>query len=209
MSDKDQNQNQTPEVQEQQEEPQKEPVNQVEQETPIVPSSAEMMKEIAELKANNMKLKSSLDKTASEAGDLRKQLRARQTADEVEAEEKAKAEEARQNHIAELERRLNHNDAVKRYMSLGMNEEMADTVATAELDGDKNTVRDMLRRFMDAEKEAVREEVKKELLAQMPAPVSGNGDGQIDYQKQAIDALAAGDTRGFLAAQIASMQEAK
>jgi hypothetical protein len=168
-----------------------------------------MMKEIAELKANNMKLKSSLDKTASEAGDLRKQLRARQTADEVEAEEKAKAEEARQNHIAELERRLNHNDAVKRYMSLGMNEEMADTVATAELDGDKNTVRDMLRRFMDAEKEAVREEVKKELLAQMPAPVSGNGDGQIDYQKQAIDALAAGDTRGFLAAQIASMQEAK
>jgi hypothetical protein len=41
----------------------------------------------------------------------------------------------------------------------------------------------------------------------MPEPISGNGDGQIDYEKQYNDKLAAGDTFGAITAQLLAAQQ--
>ena len=173
---------------------------------PIVEMS-ELMKDNADLKANNAKLKTLLDKYTSEIGDLKKQMRATMTEAEQQAQAKMEAEKAKDERLAQLERNEKLRDAVERYMTLGLSKESAKTLADAELDGDMDTVTNTLMLHMNARDKATEERVRADLLAQMPVPVSGNGDGQVDYQKQAQDALASGDTQGYIMAQLMGAQE--
>ena len=86
--------------------------------------------EIARLNAELAKQKAAMDKAAKEAGDARKALKAKMTAEEIAAREKQEAEEAQQNRIAELEKQVAKTGMVKSVMGkLGLNEEDAGNLA--------------------------------------------------------------------------------
>lgn len=172
-------------------------------------SIAELLASNAQLKAQNATYKKNIDKLSSESGELRKQLRAKQTAEEQEAQLKAEQDQAVKTELESVKHQLDLLNATKRYMSLGMSEELATTTAKAELDSDMSTVTSTLQTFMSAEKKTVEEQVKAEYLAKMPNPQSGNGNGQIDYAKEYTDKIANGDVNGAILAQLAMARQAK
>lgn len=213
-----QNTQTTPQVQPQTTEPQAQTTEPQAQTTPQVaptveqpaePSLADLMKAVAELKVDNRKLKKANDSLASENGDLRKQVNAKLTEEELRAQTKAEKEEETSKRIAELEAKVALNDATKSYMSMGMPEDLAVKVAQADVDGDKELVNASIKAFMEAQAKAIEERVKADIYAKMPVPVSGNGDGQIDYEKIYNEKLAEGDMAGAIHAQLMASAQAK
>lgn len=86
--------------------------------------------EIARLKAALAKSKSDFDKAAKEAGDARKALKAKMTAEEIAAQEKEAADEAQKNRIIELEKQVARVGTVKSVMGkLGLDEDAAGSLA--------------------------------------------------------------------------------
>lgn len=197
----------------QQTEPQTEP--QVQPQTPPAenvnePTYADLMKELAELKVDNRKLKKANDSLASENGGLRKQVNAKLTEEELRAQQKSEKEEAVAKELAELRTEVALAKATKRYMSMNMAEELATKVAQAEIDGDMDLVTASIKAFLDAQKKETEEKVKADIYAKMPIPVSGNGDGQVDYEKIYQEKLDSGDLQGAIHAQLmGSQQKAK
>lgn len=169
------------------------------------PTIAELMKENAELKVDNRRLKKANDSISSEIAGIKKQLNAKMTEEELKAQQKSEEQDAIKQELSELRKENALNKATKRYMSMKMPEELATKVAQAEIDGDMETVTSSINAFMEAQKKEVEEKVTADLYAKMPAPMSGNGDGQIDYEKQYQEKLNSGDVQGAIEAQISGM----
>lgn len=193
-------QQQTPPAQPQQQQTppaQTDPVNDPTQQT-----IAEMMKELAEIRVDNKKLKKANDNLASENASLKKQVNAKLTEEELRAQQNSEENEAIKQELTDLRKEVALSKATKRYMSMNMPESLAEKIAQAELEGDMETVTTSINTFMESQKKEVEEKVKADLYAQMPNPASGNGDGQIDYEKQYNEKLAAGDNVGAIIAQL-------
>lgn len=171
------------------------------------PTIADLMKELAELKVDNRKLKKANDSLASENGGLRKQVNAKLTEEELRAQQKSEKEEEVARELAELRKEVALAKATKRYMSMNMEETLASKVAQAEIDGDMDLVTASIKSFLDAQTKATEEKVKAEIYAKMPIPVSGNGDGQIDYDKIYQEKLEEGDLQGAIHAQLMGSQK--
>lgn len=171
------------------------------------PTYADLLKRIAELKVDNSKLKKANDSLASENGGLRKQVNAKLTEEELRAQQKSEEDDALRQEIAELRKENALNKATKRYMSMNMPEDLATKVAQAEIDGDMELVTSSIKAFNDAQLKEKEEQVKADIYAKMPAPVSGNGDGQVDYNKIFQEKLEAGDMQGAIMAQLMGSQQ--
>ena len=86
--------------------------------------------EITKLKAELAKLKAATDEATREAANYKRQLRAKQSAEEIAAEEKKAADEATQKEIEELRREVARTKAVKTVMGrLGTGEEESSKIA--------------------------------------------------------------------------------
>ena len=86
--------------------------------------------EIARLKAEMAKEKAAKDKAMKEAGEARKALKAKMTAEEIAAKEKEEADEAQRQRIVELEKQVAKTGTVKAVMGkLGLSEEAAGNLA--------------------------------------------------------------------------------
>lgn len=86
--------------------------------------------EIARLKSEMAKQKAAMDKALSETNSYKKQLRARQTAEEAAAEEAKAAEEARNNELTELRKKFAVMETTKNIaVKLGGNEESSGKIA--------------------------------------------------------------------------------
>jgi predicted RNase H-like nuclease (RuvC/YqgF family) len=166
------------------------------------PTIAELMSQIAEIKIDNSKLKKANDKLASENASLHKQVNAKLTEEELRAQQKSDEFDELRQELEKVKKENALNKATKRYLSMNMPEALAEKVATAELEGDMETVTQSINTFMDAQKKETEEKVKADFLAKMPNPISGNGDGQIDYEKQYNEKLAAGDINGAILASL-------
>lgn len=166
------------------------------------PSLADLMKENAELKVDNRRLKKANDSISSEIANIKKQLNAKMTEEELKAQQKSEQDETVLNELKELRKEVALTKATKRYMSMKMPEDLAEKVAQAELDGDMDLVTQSINSFMDAQQKETEEKVKADIYAKMPTPVSGNGDGQVDYEKQYKEKLDAGDITGAIHAQL-------
>ena len=153
-----------------------------------------LMAQLAQEKANNAKLKSDNDKLCTSEGNLRKQLRAKQTAEEQEAEAKAEQAAQRDAYVKELEKFKSVTESSERYLGMGMPTEMAKATATAEYVVTGNISKFMAER--DKQKES---EIRAQYLAQMPTPQSGNV-GQVDYSAQIKQAMDAADTQAAVLA---------
>lgn len=152
------------------------------------PSIEELMADLAKERAEKAKLKNSFDSTSSEVANLKKQLRAKQTAEEQEEEAKREEEETRKAYVKRLEDEVNLSKKTKNYMILGMSEELALETAKADLEGDEEAVNSNIRK----NQELKIKEAEQEWLKSRPDPQSGNGEG--DEEK---DAFVSGFRNGF------------
>ena len=118
------------------------------------PTVEELLTELARERAEKNKIKASFDKTASDVAELKRQLRAKQTVDEQALADQKEAEEKQAEYIKSLERKVAMNEAVQRYVSLGMDATLATDTATAELDGDRDKVTANFKKYQDAVIEA-------------------------------------------------------
>lgn len=130
---------------------------------------------IAALEANYhsvAQIKASADKAASEAASYKKQLREKQTDDEIKAAER-EAEFAKV--MAEVEA-LRHEKLVgtyvASYMAMGYEEKLAKATAEAMAKGDTETVFKNQKIHLDNREKALR----TELLKQTPPPAGGGTD---------------------------------
>lgn len=150
------------------------------------PSIEQLMTELAKERAERAKLKNSLDEASSEAAKYKKQLREKQTAKEIEDEEKQKEAEAHKAYVAELEAFKKKAEAKSRYALQGMNEELATKAAEAEVKGDMDELASIQRKHT----EILLKEKEKEWIKSRPDINAGNGEGdetaQLEKQIEAI-----------------------
>lgn len=136
--------------------------------------------ELAKLRAEIAKQKAALDKATKEAGDAKKALRAKQSAEEIAAEEKRIADEARDNELQELRKRFAVAESSKKIMSFVGDESVSNTVAdflygAADVDG----VIDALNKAWIAKEKKLRAE-----FGRLPAPGAGGTDGNTTTLEQ-------------------------
>lgn len=148
----------------------------------IVPVSAETdeqnansNEELSKMKAELAKMKAALDNATKEAGDYRKQLRAKQSAEEIAAEEKKAAEEATRQEIEQLRREVAKTNTIKSVMGkLGTDEEVSSKIAECLYGAeDVDAVLTEIQRAWTAREKALRLEFGK-----IPAPGVGGTDGE-------------------------------
>ena len=136
------------------------------------PTVEELMTQLAQERAEKAKLKNSFDRTSSELADTKKQLKARLTAEEQEAQAKKEADEEHKKYVAGLETKIKTINATKRYMSLGMEEKLAEETAAAEISGDVEKVTENMKKHQ----EALLKTKEAEWLASRPPVNTDNGE---------------------------------
>lgn len=129
--------------------------------------------EIARLKAELAKAKAATDKATKEAGDYRKQLKSKMTADEAAAEEKRAQEEALNTELNDLRKRFAVAETTKKVMALGGDEAVSTKIAEY-LYGAEDTESALaeIQKLWTAREKALRLEFQK-----IPAPSAGSADG--------------------------------
>ena len=153
---------------------------------PKTPSVEELMTELAQERAKGLRQKAALDDALKEKGELTKQLRAKMSAEEQEAEAKKEADEAKDARLQELEIKLRNMDYSKRFMGLGMDENVAEEISgiIGEIpDTDKffTTLGKFIEGIRTKAAEDTIEKIKKE------NPGINAGTGSADKNAQAIE----------------------
>ena len=138
------------------------------------PTVEELMAQLAQERANSAKLQNDYNKASSEAANYRKQLKAKQTAEEQEEEAKREAEEEHKKYVQGLENTIKMTNATNRYLALGMSGDMAKDTAQAELDGDMVKVTENMSKFKDASIK----EAETEWLKSRPPVNAGQGEDE-------------------------------
>jgi hypothetical protein len=87
-------------------------------ENPTTPTVEELMAQLATAKADAEKYKTANDKLSKSEAEMKRQLRAKQTAEEQEAETKAEAERLQKEELETLRKELNYNKALSAYKSI-------------------------------------------------------------------------------------------
>ncbi len=135
--------------------------------------------QIAELLAENKRLKRAVDKSASQAADYKKQLNARLS--EQEQLEAAQAE--RDAELAEYKRKDAVRTAAADYMALGYSPELAEKAAEAQLSGDTKELTSIQKDFLEEKEKTFRET----LMKGMPSPQAGgekdSGDAPLTMEE--------------------------
>lgn len=145
-----------------------------------------LMAELAKVKAESAKTKTALDKALHNNGELTKQLRAKMTAAEQEAEAKKEQEEARQKELDELKEFKRRAEARERYLSMGMTAEFAKQAADAEVKGDMDAFAAVMKQYHTSSIKAH----EAEWFKQRPEINAGHGedDNEIAKLEKTIDA---------------------
>lgn len=141
------------------------------------PTVEELLAQLAQERAEKAQNKAALDKALKEKGELTKNLRAKMTAEEQEAEAKKAADEAKDARIQELESKFRMMDYSKRYMGIGMDEKTAESLSelTGEL-SDADKFFSALDKFMKSKIKSAGEDAIQELIKKNPEIKSGTGD---------------------------------
>lgn len=140
--------------------------------------------ELAKLRSELAKQKAALDKATKEAGDYRKALRAKQSEEEIAAEEKKAADEARDKELAELRKKFAVAETSKQIMKFVADEAVSSQIAE-DLYGaaDVDAAITAFQKAWAAKEKALRLEFGK-----IPAPGAGSSDGPT-VTKEQLDAM--------------------
>ena len=141
------------------------------------PSVEELLAQLAQERATNAQNKAALDKALKEKGELTKNLRAKMSAEEQEAEAKKAADEAKDARIQELESKFRTMDYSKRYMGIGMDEKTAEFLSelTGQLE-DADKFFSALGKFITASNKSAGENAIQDLIKKNPEIKAGSGD---------------------------------
>lgn len=120
------------------------------------------------------KLKAALSKANGEAANYKRQLREKQTADEAAEDERRTAHENLVNENNELKRKIALSEKKSKLLGLGYAEELAEDTAKAMVDSDIDKVIENQRKFLEAQKQSITEE----LLKGTPRPKPGKEENQ-------------------------------
>lgn len=129
--------------------------------------------QLAELLAENKRLKKSVDKASSEAASYKKQFMATKTEQEQAAMEKAEQAAAMKEELESLRKENTVNKYVNSYLTLGYSEKLAKQAAEAQYENDVETLFAIQKTVQDEFEKSVRSKILKE----MPAPTGGNDEG--------------------------------
>jgi len=130
--------------------------------------------EIARLRTEMAKQKAAMDKALSETNSYKKQLRAKQTAEEIAAEEAKAAEEARTNELNELRKKFQVMEITKNVaVELGCGEDSSNKIAEF-INGaeDANAVISEFKKILAAQEKKLRLE-----FGRVPPPGAGAANG--------------------------------
>ena len=137
------------------------------------------------LRLENAKLKRATDKATSEAASFKKQLRERQTTDEIAAQEKAEKEAEREEKYNALLRENNITKFEKQFLALGYSAEQATKAATAQYDGDM----DALFKIQSEVQAAMIKAKEAEWLKSRPEIQTGAGGENTTVTKEQFDKM--------------------
>ncbi len=143
------------------------------------------MAEIAAAHAEAKKAKAERDAALKRAGDATKQLRAKMTEAELEAEKQAQENEEKQAYLKDLENYKAQNEAYKRYRLQGMEDELASKAAQAEIEGDMDALADIQKQHTQALLKAKEAEWK----ASRPRTNMSDGDDSTPMTREEIMAI--------------------
>lgn len=135
-----------------------------------------LAEQVAQLKVQNAKLKKANDKATSEAASYKKQLREKQTAEEIALQEKAEKEAEREEQFQKLLRENTITKFEKNFLALGYPADLAAKAATAQCDNDTDELFSIQQTFIE-EKEKT---MKADWMKSMPNPPDGNSDDDED-----------------------------
>lgn len=119
--------------------------------------------QLQKLMIENAKLKRSFDKAASEASDYKKKYNATLSEQEKASIEKAEAEARRDERLAELEREVSVHRFMESYLELGYDKKSAIAAATAQVDGDVDTLFKLQKKIIDEKVMAKEQELIKDI----------------------------------------------
>lgn len=129
--------------------------------------------EVARLRAEIARQKAAIDKATKEAGDAKKALRAKQTAEEAQAEIDKERQEAIERELKELRQEKAVSTNARKIMGFIPDEAVATSIATSLYGaGDVDAAIDEIKKAWVAREKALRMEYGK-----VPAPGVGSGDG--------------------------------
>ena len=148
-------------------------------------SYEDAMAEIAAAQAEVKKLKAERDSALKKAGDATKQLRAKMTEAELEAEKQAQENEEKQAYVKDLENYKAQNEAYKRYRLQGMEDDLASKAAQAEIEGDMDALADIQKQHTQALIKAKEAEWK----ASRPRVNMSDGDDSTPMTREEIMAI--------------------
>ena len=139
-------------------------------------NAVSLAEQVAQLKVQNAKLKKANDKATSEAASYKKQLREKQTAEEIALQEKAEKEAEREEQFQKLLRENTITKFEKNFLTLGYPADLAAKAATAQCDNDTDELFSIQQTFIE-EKEKT---MKADWMKSMPNPPAGNSDDDED-----------------------------
>lgn len=119
------------------------------------------------------------DKVASELAKVKKELRARMTAEEQKEADRMANDEAMRLELESLRREKTLSNYKASYLSQGYDERLADEAATALADGDMDTVFALMKKQATNNEKALRAKILKEI----PVPPAGETPST-DMEKQ-------------------------
>lgn len=143
-----------------------------------------LMAQIEQMKADMAKQKTALDAATSQAADYKKQLRTKQTQEEIDAANKKEADEKAAQELAELRKEVARAKSTKSVMSkLSLDEESAGKIAEC-LVGCENIDNALLliQQAWTAKEKALRLEFGK-----IPGPGAGGAGDEDSEEKAAIE----------------------
>jgi len=119
--------------------------------------------QLQQLMVENAKIKRAMDKAASEAADYKKKYNATLSEQERASQEKAEEQARRDERLAELERENSIHRYTESYLDLGYDKETAVKAATAQVDGDVDTLFTLQKKVIDEKVLAKEQELIKDI----------------------------------------------
>ena len=145
------------------------------------PNVDELMAQIAQLTSDRDKYKSANDKLSKSEAEMKRQLRAKLSAEEQQAEELAEAQRLRDEEFEAMKSELNHNKAVNAYKAIS-DEKMVESLIEAVSDADHNAIANIMEKYANAKVK----EAQAEWLQSRPQVNTGNYSSMSREQIMAI-----------------------
>lgn len=136
--------------------------------------------QMAELLAENKRMKKAVDKATADASDWKKKFLATQSESEKLSMEKAERDAALKEELEALRKESKVNKFAKSFMACGYTDEMATKAAEAQYSGDT----DELFRLQKLHSDNMAKQIRAEIMKTMPVPATGNDDDVHITQEQ-------------------------